>query len=181
MYHTSANSLNIQANKHERYRKYGLGFPGLVSGTEQLSVDDHVALSPRSDHDSASSVGSSEGRAPTFTESPPPSEIAVEEGGSKSTSRASSAEHSPPSLEVSIHRVDQCIISNAEVVSSRSNCSPRNLTDNPRTGTNSITTESTRLWFQKAGPMIPRTLSLSAAVCPRMSIVYHRVHYRSWL
>lgn len=103
------------ANKHEKYRKYGLGFPGLVSGTEQLSVDDHVALSPRSDHDSASSVGSSEGRAPTFTESPPPSEIAVEEGGSKSTSRASSAEHSPPSLEVSIHRVDQCIISNAEV------------------------------------------------------------------
>lgn len=182
MYHTSANSLNIQANKHEKYRKDGLGFPGLVSETEQLTIDDHAALSPRSDHDSNSSVGSSGVRAPTFTESPPPSEKSAEGEGSKSTSRASSAEYSPPALSAFSHvGVEDSTVSHAEVVSPKNDVSPADLADDARTGDNLIFARSIRALCPKGGPTTLKTLSQLAALFPPMSIAYSRMYYQSWL
>lgn len=150
----------MQKTTYEEYGKYGLSLLGLASQTEKLSVDDQAALSPTSNHTADSSAAPSESQAPSFTESPPPSEKAVEESeGSKITRGTSCAEHTPGSLKFSIHALDDAIISHAEVVSSAHENFLADLANDARTGTNSITTRSARLLFRKAGLTIPKILN----------------------
>ena len=108
----------------EEMENYGLNLLSLASETKKLSMDDNAALSPALSHITVSSAASSESQAPSFTESSPPSEKSAElNGGSKNTSRGSSVdEHTPASLTVSVHAIDDAIISHAELVSSVHEC-----------------------------------------------------------
>lgn len=118
MSRTSSNSFKMQKTKAEENGKYGLSLQGLTSETKKLSVDDQAALSPTSIHTTDSSAASSESQAPSFTESPPPSEkSAGKHGGSKNSSRASSAEYASPGSEISSSGEDDFVVSQAEVVS----------------------------------------------------------------
>ena len=128
----------MQTNKDEQHGNHGLSLLELISETEQLSVDDKVAQSPTLSHTPTSSVGSSESQVPSFVESPPPGKSADKPWGSKTTSRASSAERTVPESEVSSSEEDDSDVCPADVVSLRTNRPVLELTDDSRTGANLI-------------------------------------------
>ncbi len=98
--------------------KYGLSNLALDSATKDLSIKDQAPPSATSVAASASSVGSSEGEAPSFTEPAPSSEkSAGQDGGSKGSSRTSSAEHSLHPLDSSDPEEEDDSHAHAEVVS----------------------------------------------------------------
>ncbi len=141
----------MQTDKDERYGKYGLSLLDLTSETKQLSVDDPVDLSPTSSRAPTSSAGSSESQAPSFVESPALGKSADTPWGSKTTSRASSAEHTALGSEVSSSEEDDSDVSQADVVSLTTNRPVLELTDDSRTGANLITSNSNQILFPKVG------------------------------
>ena len=161
----------MQTDKDEGYGKYGLNLLDLTSDMEQLSVDDQVALSPTSSRAPTSNAGSSESQAPSFVESPPLGKSADTPWGLKTSSRASSAEHTAPGSEVSSFEEDDSEVSQADVVSLTPNGPVFDLTDDIRTGINLTSAKSNRPLFPKVGRMILRTSSHSTAHFAPMIIV----------